>query len=113
MPADPSLADAVQAFTGAHPGVVVEPAAEEQLDEMLAEHARASATVELSHAEDAELELELGGELHPFQRAGVRYALERGARSSPTSRASARPCRRWRRWRPTTRSRRWWSARRR
>ena len=29
------------------------------------------------YAEDAELELELGGELHPFQRAGVRYALER------------------------------------
>ena len=32
----------------------------------------------LSYAEDAELDgLELGGELHPFQRAGVRYALER------------------------------------
>ena len=44
----------------------------------MAEHERASATVALSYAEDAELEdLELGGELHPFQRAGVRYALAR------------------------------------
>ena len=35
-------------------------------------------TVALSYAEDAELDgLVLGGELHPFQRAGVRYALER------------------------------------
>ena len=44
----------------------------------MAEHERASATVALSYAEDAELDgLELGGVLHPFQRAGVRYALER------------------------------------
>ena len=35
-----------------------------------------------------------------------------GAPSSPTSRASARPCRRWRRSRPTTPSRRSWCARR-
>ena len=35
-------------------------------------------TVALSYADDAELDgLVLGGELHPFQRAGVRYALER------------------------------------
>ncbi len=78
VPADPSLAEAVEAFAGAHPSVAVEPSARAQLEEMLAEHARASATVALSHAEDAELEdVELGGELHPFQRAGVRYALER------------------------------------
>ena len=52
--------------------------AREQLDELRIEHARAAATVALSYAEDAELDdLELGGELHPFQRAGVRYALER------------------------------------
>ena len=48
------------------------------LAELVAEHERAAATVALSYAEDAELDgLELGGELHPFQRAGVRYALER------------------------------------
>ena len=57
--------------------MALEPAAREQLDEMLEEFARAAATVALSYAEDAELDLELGGELHPFQRAGVRYALER------------------------------------
>jgi SNF2 family DNA or RNA helicase len=57
---------------------VEEPAAE-LLEELVAEHTRFSETVELSYAEDAELDddLELGGELHPFQRAGVRYALER------------------------------------
>ena len=50
----------------------------ELLDELVAEHERAAETVALSYAEDAELDgLELGGELHPFQRAGVRYALER------------------------------------
>ena len=50
----------------------------ELLDELIAEHERAAATVALSYAEDADLDgLVLGGELHPFQRAGVRYALER------------------------------------
>ena len=77
VPADPALAEALQAFVDEHPAIAVEPAAREQLDELLAEHARASATVALSYAEDAELDVELGGKLHPFQRAGVRYALER------------------------------------
>ncbi len=77
VPADPALAEALKGFADDHPAIAFEDAAREQLDEMLAEHARASATVALSYAEDAELELELGGELHPFQRAGVRYALER------------------------------------
>ncbi len=49
----------------------------ELLEELTAEHDRAAATVALSYADDAELDLELGGVLHPFQRAGVRYALER------------------------------------
>jgi len=77
VPADPALAEALQAFVDEHPSVGLEPAAREQLDEMLDEAARAAATVALSYAEDAELDVELGGELHPFQRAGVRYALER------------------------------------
>ena len=52
--------------------------ARDTLDELSEEHDRASATVALSYAEDADLDgLELGGTLRPFQRAGVRYALER------------------------------------
>src|SRR5919108_492004 len=48
------------------------------IDELMDEHDRAAETVALSYAEDAELDgLVLGGELHPFQRAGVRYALSR------------------------------------
>ena len=65
-------------FIEGHPEVHVEEPARELLDELAAEHERASETVALSYAEDAELDgLELGGELHPFQRAGVRYALAR------------------------------------
>jgi SWI/SNF-related matrix-associated actin-dependent regulator of chromatin subfamily A-like protein 1 len=61
-----------------HPRVLVEEPAAELLRELVAEHERASGTVALSYADDAQLDgLVLGGELHPFQRAGVRYALER------------------------------------
>ncbi len=78
VPADPALAERLQEFVAAHPGIEVEPPAGALLEELAAEHARAARTVALSYAEDAELDgLELGGELHPFQRAGVRYALER------------------------------------
>ncbi|MEX1142753.1 MAG: DEAD/DEAH box helicase [Thermoleophilaceae bacterium] len=78
VPADPALARELADFVAAHPRVRVEEPARELLDELIAEHERAAATVALSHAEDAELDgLALGGELHPFQRAGVRYALER------------------------------------
>jgi SWI/SNF-related matrix-associated actin-dependent regulator 1 of chromatin subfamily A len=78
VPADPALAKELEAFVARHPDVRVEERAAETLDELTAEHDRASATVTLSYAEDADLDgLMLGGELHPFQRAGVRYALER------------------------------------
>ncbi len=77
VPADPALAPAVTGFLAEHPAVEVELPARELLEELRTEHDRASATVALSYAKDADLELELGGELHPFQRAGVRYALER------------------------------------
>ena len=78
VPADPALAHELAAFVHAHPAVAVENAAREALHELELEHERAAETVALSYAEDAELDgLELGGELHPFQRAGVRYALER------------------------------------
>jgi SWI/SNF-related matrix-associated actin-dependent regulator 1 of chromatin subfamily A len=78
VPADPALAELLAGFVAEHPAVRVDERARDLLDELIAEHERASATVALSYAEDAELDgVELGGELHPFQRAGVRYALER------------------------------------
>ena len=77
VPADPALAKELERFVADHPTVEVEARVREVLAELVAEHDRAAATVALSYAEDAELDLELGGELHPFQRAGVRYALER------------------------------------
>jgi SWI/SNF-related matrix-associated actin-dependent regulator 1 of chromatin subfamily A len=78
VPADPALAPQLTDYLAAHPGLHVEEPASELLDELRAEHERAAETVALSYADDAELDgLELGGELHPFQRAGVRYALER------------------------------------
>jgi SWI/SNF-related matrix-associated actin-dependent regulator 1 of chromatin subfamily A len=48
------------------------------LQEIREEHARSAGLVALSAAEDAELEVPgLGGELKPFQRAGVCYLLRR------------------------------------
>jgi SWI/SNF-related matrix-associated actin-dependent regulator 1 of chromatin subfamily A len=78
VPADPALAPAFDGFVAEHPGVVVDERARDVIDELQDEYDRASETVALSYAEDAELDgLALGGELHPFQRAGVRYALQR------------------------------------
>ena len=78
VPADPALAPQLTDYLEGHPSVLVEELASELLEELVAEHERASETVALSYADDAELEdLGLGGELHPFQRAGVRYALAR------------------------------------
>jgi hypothetical protein len=78
VPADAALAPQLTGFLEAHPAVQVEEPATELLEELTAEHDRATETVELSYADDAELDgLELGGVLHPFQRAGVRYALAR------------------------------------
>ena len=78
VPADAALAYDLKAFIDEHPNVEVDSRSREVLAELIEEHDRASRTVALSYAEDAELQdLDLGGELHPFQRAGVRYALER------------------------------------
>ena len=47
------------------------------LQEVREQHARAAGLVSLSGATDAQLLVPgLGGELKPFQRAGVRYLLE-------------------------------------
>ena len=79
VPGDPALAPALAEFVGEHPEVERRgPRAASCSTSCMDEHDRAAETVALSYAEDAELDgLELGGELHPFQRAGVRYALER------------------------------------
>src|SRR5919109_1297455 len=78
VPADPALAPAFAEFLREHPGVELEDRARDLIDELQDENDRAAETVALSYAEDAELDgLVLGGELHPFQRAGVRYALSR------------------------------------
>ena len=78
VPADPALAPDLAGFVAAHPSVRLDVSVRDMLDELTAEHDRASETVALSYAETADLDgLVLGGELHPFQRAGVRYALDR------------------------------------
>lgn len=78
VPADPALAKDFAGFVAEYPTVRLDERARTLLDELIAEHERASETVALSYADDAELrDLSLGGELHPFQRAGVRYALAR------------------------------------
>jgi SWI/SNF-related matrix-associated actin-dependent regulator 1 of chromatin subfamily A len=77
VPADAALVAAVRELLGAHPEVVVADAAASRLARLEAERDRAEATIALSLAHDAELSpIEgLGGELRPFQRAAVRYAL--------------------------------------
>ncbi len=56
--------------------VWVDPPALAVLQEVRQQHAQSAGLVALSSAEDAELEVPgLGGELKPFQRAGVRYLL--------------------------------------
>jgi SWI/SNF-related matrix-associated actin-dependent regulator of chromatin subfamily A-like protein 1 len=73
--ADPFCVPALDAFLAEH-ATWVEPDALELLQEVREEHARAAGLVALSAATDAPLEVPgLGGELKPFQRAGVSYML--------------------------------------
>ncbi len=75
LSADPFCVPDLDAFL-ADGGVWVEEDALERLQEIREEHAHAAGLVELSAATDAPLELAgLGGELKPFQRAGVVYLL--------------------------------------
>ncbi len=75
--ADPFCVPELDAFL-AGAGVWLEPSALALLQEIREEHARAEGLVELSKATDAHLTVPgLGGELKPFQRAGVSYLLER------------------------------------
>jgi superfamily II DNA or RNA helicase len=76
VPADAALLDDLDDFLHDHDFVTLTPRAAARHDELRAERRRAKATVALSLADDADLDLpELVGELRPFQRAGVRYAL--------------------------------------
>jgi SWI/SNF-related matrix-associated actin-dependent regulator of chromatin subfamily A-like protein 1 len=76
VPADAALLEELDDFLDDHEFVWVTPDAASLREELRTERRRAKATVALSMAEDADLELpSLHGELRPFQRAGVRYAL--------------------------------------
>jgi SWI/SNF-related matrix-associated actin-dependent regulator of chromatin subfamily A-like protein 1 len=73
--ADPFCVPELDRFLAAGQ-VWVAPAALAQLQDVREQHARAAGLVALSAATDAQLEVPgLGGELKPFQRAGVSYLL--------------------------------------
>ncbi|MGA9314645.1 MAG: DEAD/DEAH box helicase, partial [Solirubrobacteraceae bacterium] len=74
--ADPFCVEELDRFL-AERDVWIEPEALVLLQEIRELHARAAGLVALSSATDAELDVPgLGGELKPFQRAGVAYLLE-------------------------------------
>jgi SWI/SNF-related matrix-associated actin-dependent regulator 1 of chromatin subfamily A len=73
--ADPFCVPELDEFLAAH-GTWVEPQALAALQELREQHAHSAGLVALSAATDAQLDVPgLGGELKPFQRAGVRYVL--------------------------------------
>ena len=78
VPADPALLDALEEFLDRNDeDVELTPAAATRYRSLLAQRRRAKAAVALSLADDADLDVPglSGGELRPFQRAGVAYAL--------------------------------------
>ena len=76
VPADAALAARLRELLQAHPAIEVAAGAARRLEALEVERVRAEATVALSLAHDAELDVDgLGGELRPFQRAAVRYVL--------------------------------------
>jgi SWI/SNF-related matrix-associated actin-dependent regulator 1 of chromatin subfamily A len=76
--ADAWAPDYIDAFVRDN-GVRLDEAADGLLQSLLVEHAEAEELVALSQATEGDLDLpaDLGGELMPFQAAGVRYALRR------------------------------------
>jgi SNF2 family DNA or RNA helicase len=78
LPVDPYLLEPLEHYLRTF-GVEVAPAARDVLERLRTEHDEAIGGVRRSRAHSApELDIEdrLGGELRPFQRAGVAYALE-------------------------------------
>jgi SWI/SNF-related matrix-associated actin-dependent regulator 1 of chromatin subfamily A len=79
LPFDPWLADELDAFIARH-GVQVGPLAATVLERLLAERREAGVAIRRSRAEHAEpipeVAAVLGGQLAPFQWAGVRYVLD-------------------------------------
>ena len=76
VPADPALLEELDEFVDHHDFLTVTDRAALRREELRTERRRAKETIALSVADDAELDLpQLAGELRPFQRAGVRYAL--------------------------------------
>ncbi|MHB8693529.1 MAG: DEAD/DEAH box helicase [Solirubrobacteraceae bacterium] len=79
LPLDPWLADELDAFVALHK-VALTPAAARALEALLGERRAAAAAVRRSKATEAEplaeVAARLGGELAPFQWAGVRYVLD-------------------------------------
>jgi SWI/SNF-related matrix-associated actin-dependent regulator 1 of chromatin subfamily A len=79
LPVDPWIVEPLDAFLALH-GVAVDGAAAETLAELRAEHDEALDAIRASRATTgepiAQTAAVLGGELAPFQWAGVRYALD-------------------------------------
>jgi SWI/SNF-related matrix-associated actin-dependent regulator of chromatin subfamily A-like protein 1 len=78
LPVDPYLLEPLEHYLLTY-DVEVAANAREVLDDLRREHAQAIAGVRRSRAHDApplDVEPVLGGELRPFQRAGVTYALD-------------------------------------
>jgi superfamily II DNA or RNA helicase len=79
LPIDPWIVEPLDAFLSLH-GVAVGGSAAETLAELRAEHDEALEAIRASRATSgepiAEIAALLGGELAPFQWAGVRYALD-------------------------------------
>ncbi len=79
VPLDPWLADELDAFVARHE-VALSPGARHALEALLDERRTATETIRRSRADHgepiAEIVSVLGGELAPFQWAGVRYVLE-------------------------------------
>ncbi len=78
LPIDPWIVEPLDAFLALH-GVAIDAAASETLAELRAEHDEALDAIRASRATSGEpiaaTAAKLGGELAPFQWAGVRYAL--------------------------------------
>src|SRR3954447_22369677 len=79
MPLDPWVVDTLDGFLARH-GVAVRPSAADALEDLREEAAAAAEAIRRSRATSGEpipeVAARLGGELQPFQWAGVRYALD-------------------------------------